>query len=166
MQNRNVSSQLALLVWSRCEALYAWPFVALCGTLPAARGWPPFYPTLGVVPAFYAFTGQPVITDTTDMKEDRLAGIYTLGNRLKWKSKHLILTMGVLITGVFLYLLYRYFDFNALLLLIGLPFTVLMLIILAAFYESLQKYLRLVRRFANVYYLVLVIFFITSLWNQ
>lgn len=292
MQNRNFFSQLALLVWSRCEALYAWPFVALCGTLLAARGWPPFYPTLGVVLAtvlttfsayvyndlldaeqdrlnavkgarplarqqvserlarwsirvtgvlgivllllvhpmsflfgslyylvfmiyswrpvylkkrfllkelsialamplnglagmyavqtgfhaepflafmvlaFYAFTGQPVITDTSDIKEDQLAGIYTLASRLQWKSKHLVLTLGVMVVGVFLYLLYQVFDFNDLLLKIGLPFTVLILVALIAFYDTMQKYLRLVRRLANVYYLVLVIAFITSLWHQ
>lgn len=291
MQKKSIIRQIILLVWSRLEVLYAWPFIAVCGAFLAAGGWPPLLATLllisgialttlsayiyndlldaeqdklnaikgkrplarqqvsesvarGIISvsgvagcllltfvhpmsflfgflyyvlfmvyswrpvylkkrfllkelsislamplnglagmyaasgefyaevflalmviAFFAFTAQPVIADSSDIKEDKLSGIRTLGILLTWRTKYLMLAGGVFMVGVFLVLLYRYYAFNDLLLKIALPATAIALSGLVLFQNAIKTRLPLLRKLGNAHYVILIIAFIAGLWQ-
>jgi 4-hydroxybenzoate polyprenyltransferase len=111
--------------------------------------------------AVFTYTGQPVLTDSVDIAEDKKAGVHSLATKLSWQKRVSVLIAGTLIVMGVIPVMYSGAGFNAALPVYavggGLIFLWVILPLLRKFEESMVLK---VKNIAYVYFILLQIFFI------
>lgn len=114
-----------------------------------------------IVFAVFTYTGQPVLTDSTDIEEDRRTGVSSLATKLSWRRRVHVLIAGTVIVMVVIPLLYRIFGFNTALpvyaVVGGLVFLGVVMPMLTMFEEKLVIK---AKKIAYVYFALLQVFFV------
>ena len=114
-----------------------------------------------IVFAVFTYTGQPVLTDSTDIEEDRQTGVSSLATKLSWRRRVHVLIAGTVIVMIVIPLLYRIFGFNTALpvyaVVGGLIFLGAVMPMLTTFEERLVIK---AKKIAYVYFVLLQVFFV------
>ena len=102
-----------------------------------------------------------MLTDSTDIEEDRRTGVSSLATKLSWRRRVHVLIAGTVIVMVVIPLLYRIFGFNTALpvyaVVGGLVFLWVVMPMLTMFEEKLVIK---AKKIAYVYFALLQVFFV------
>ena len=116
-----------------------------------------------VVFAVFTFLGQPALNDSTDIREDRLAGVRSLAVVLPWKKRIQLFIFGVCAVAVLTVVAFFALDFAAILpVYAGAGGIILLWFMIPIMNNYEQEKVLKARKIAYIYYLLLQIFFVIS----
>ncbi len=133
----------------------AFPLTGLVGVYAATGSFSPEAFLAMLMLAFFAFLVQPVATDSTDIKEDKLAGVHTLASRTSWSQRILLLMLGATSILMAVPIVYAFLDFNALLLIIGLPATLVYFAYLISTRHTIKANPLKIRHISHAFFVIL-----------
>jgi len=120
----------------------------------------------GVVIALFVYTIEPVITDSTDIEEDKLTGVKTLASTLSWERRTYLFAAGPFMAMVLILLMYKALGFNGILPVLTVTGGVIFLLFTSS---VLKKYSEAAvvkaRNTAHIYFILLQISFIIGSIN-
>lgn len=116
-----------------------------------------------VVFAVFSFLAQPALNDSTDIEEDKVAGVRSLAVLITWRRRIQLLVTGVLVVMVLTVVVFTLADFTVILpVYAGVGGVILLWFMIPIMGGFEQERVLRARKTAYVYYLLLQVLFVVS----
>ncbi len=137
------------------------PLTALVGIFAAGSFSLPAF-LISLVLGVYAFLGQPVMTDASDMLEDKRYGIKTIAQITNWRTKIFLLIAAGAVFLLSVPAIYKIFDLSPRYLYFSIFVSIVYILTLFFMSRNIQNNLFKIRHLSHGYVLLMQVFFILA----